>query len=324
VWWRRFNPLSLDALNFLLADVRGALGPYLNVFLVTQRHWSQESVGLVTTVAGLLGLLVQTPVGGLIDATHRKRALIVAALVVLAAGAVTIYVAPHFWPVMAANTLMAVVGDVFGPAVAALTLGLYPKAALPHRMGRNSAFDHAGNITIAVAAGAVGWVFSQQAVFLLVPLFAILAALAVLSIPAAAIDHNRARGSEEPDGTPPPSGLREILSCRPLVLYAGCAMLFHFANAPLLPLVGQKLAFAHPQSATAMMSGCIIAAQTIMLPIALLVGWNADRWGRKPLLLIGFGILPLRAALYTIVECNCSTASAPGFGVRSRPWSWPI
>jgi hypothetical protein len=29
---RPFNPLSLDALNFLLADVRGALGPFLNVF----------------------------------------------------------------------------------------------------------------------------------------------------------------------------------------------------------------------------------------------------------------------------------------------------
>ena len=153
---RRFNPLSLDALNFLLADVRGALRPYLNVFLVTQRHWSQESVGVVTTVAGLLGLLVQTPVGGLIDATHRKRALIVAALAVLSAGAVTVYAVPYFGPVMAANTLIAVVGDLFGPAVAALMLGLYRKAALPHRMGRNSAFDHAGNIAIATAAGAVG------------------------------------------------------------------------------------------------------------------------------------------------------------------------
>jgi hypothetical protein len=27
----RFRPFSLDASNFLLADVRGALGPYLNV-----------------------------------------------------------------------------------------------------------------------------------------------------------------------------------------------------------------------------------------------------------------------------------------------------
>ena len=36
---------GLDAVNFLLADVRGALGPYLNVFLVTQQHWSQTEVG---------------------------------------------------------------------------------------------------------------------------------------------------------------------------------------------------------------------------------------------------------------------------------------
>jgi hypothetical protein len=56
-----FNPFSLDAINFLLADVRGALGPYLNVFLVTQQQWSQSEVGLVTTVAGLLGIAVQTP-----------------------------------------------------------------------------------------------------------------------------------------------------------------------------------------------------------------------------------------------------------------------
>ena len=91
-----FRPASLDALNFLLADVRGALGPYLNVFLVTQQHWSQTAVGLVTAISGLLGLAVQTPIGAAIDATRAKRALIVAALGLLAAGAVTIYVAPYF------------------------------------------------------------------------------------------------------------------------------------------------------------------------------------------------------------------------------------
>jgi hypothetical protein len=55
-------------------------------------------------------------------------------------------------------------------------------------------------------------------------------------------------------------------------------MLFHFANAPLLPLVGQKLAAAYPKEATAMMSACIVAAQMVMLPIALLVGRKADVW----------------------------------------------
>ncbi|MDR3533433.1 MAG: MFS transporter [Rhodopila sp.] len=297
-----FRPFTLDALNFLLADVRGALGPYLNVFLITQEHWSQSAVGMVTTVSGLLSLVVQTPVGAAIDATRAKRALIVAALALLAVGAVAIYAFPRFWPVLAANTVIALVGDVFGPAVAALTLGLYKREALARRLGRNSAFDHAGNVAIAAAAGGVGWLFSQRAVFLLVPVFAVLATVATLSIPGNAIDHDRARGGDMPDDGGRAAGRGVLLTCRPLLVYAMCALLFHFANAPLLPLVGQKLASAHHDLATAMMSACIIAAQLIMLPIALAVGAYADRIGRKPILLLGFGILPVRALLYTLSD----------------------
>ncbi len=84
---KRFSPFSLDAINFLLADVRGALGPYLNVFLVTQQHWSQSEVGLVTMIGGLLGIAVQTPIGAAIDETHAKRGAIVLALAVLGIGA---------------------------------------------------------------------------------------------------------------------------------------------------------------------------------------------------------------------------------------------
>jgi MFS family permease len=298
----RFRPASLDALNFLLADVRGALGPYLNVFLVTQQHWSQSSVGLVTMIGGLIGLVAQTPAGAAIDQTHAKRGLIVAALAVLGMGAAVIYALPTFWPVMIANTLIATVGDVFGPAVSALTLGLYPREELAPRMGRNSAFDHGGNVAIAAAAGVVGWLVSQRAVFLLVPVFAVLATLATLSIPAGAIDHRRARGGDREGGSDDDAsaGIGVLLTCRPLLIFAGCALLFHFANAPLLPLVGQKLAASHKDLATAMMSACIIAAQLIMLPIALLVGRYADRIGRKPILLIGFAVLPIRAVLYTV------------------------
>ncbi len=299
-----FKPRSLDAVNFLLADVRGALGPYLNVFLVTQQHWSQSEVGLVTTIGGLLGLAVQTPIGAAIDETHAKRGAIVLALAALAAGAVIIFALPTFWPVAVANTLMAVVGDVFGPAVAALTLGLYARKELARRMGRNSAFDHAGNVAIAVAAGAVGYAFSQRAVFLLVPVFAIAAGAAVLSIPAAAIDYDRARDARE-DSDPAGAAAAAygvLFKSRPLVIFGVCVMLFHLANAALLPLVGQKLAAADPKEATAMMSACIVAAQLVMLPIALLVGRTADTWGRKPLFLAGFVILPIRAVLYTLSD----------------------
>ncbi|HLB96501.1 MAG TPA: MFS transporter [Acetobacteraceae bacterium] len=303
---RVFSPFSLDAVNFLAADVRGAVGPYLNVFLVTQRHWSQSEVGLITTLGGLLGLAVQTPIGAAIDETHAKRGAIVLALAVLAITAAVIFAWPTFWPVAVANSVMAIAGDVFGPAVAALTLGLYARRQLAARMGRNSAFDHAGNVTIALVAGAVGYAFSQRAVFLLVPVFAVLTMGAVLSIPAAAIDHDRARDLEssagEADGPTGVAGYGVLLRSRPLVVFGLCVMLFHLANAALLPLVGQKLAAAYPKEATAMMSACIVAAQLVMLPIAVLVGRTADTWGRKPLFLAGFAVLPLRAVLYTLSD----------------------
>ncbi len=295
-----FQPISLDALFFLLADVRGALGPYLNVFLVIQQHWSQSSVGLMTTIGGLVGLLAQTPAGAVIDATRAKRGVIVLTLVAMSMSALTIYSVPTFWPVLSANTILAVIGSLLPPAVAALTLGLFSRNKLAKRMGRNGACDHAGNVAIAAVAAITGSLLGQRAVFLLVPIFAALAAGAVLSIPKAAIDHRRARGADLDAPPKIESPWKVLTQCRPLMILAICAMFFHFANAPLLHLVGQKLAIANPNLATAMMSFCIIAAQLVMLPIALFAGREAERRGRKTILLIGFAILPLRAVLYTL------------------------
>jgi MFS family permease len=138
-----------------------------------------------------------------------------------------------------------------------------------------------------------------------VPVFAVLTSIAVLSIPSHAIDFDRARGlDQKPDADRPGgvAGYGILLESRPLVIFGLCVMLFHFANAPLLPLVGQKLAAVYPKEATAMMSACIVAAQLVMLPIALLVGRTADTWGRKPLFLAAFVILPVRAVLYTLSD----------------------
>lgn len=299
----RFDPSSLDAVNFLLADARGAIGPYLNVYLVTERGWSLSALGVVTLVSGIAALALQTPIGAAIDRTRFKRGAIVLALAVMAVGATAIFLRTDFWWILVASVIIAVVGDIFYPAVAALTLGLIGRRRLAQRTGRNAAFDHAGNVVIAVMAAAVGWWFSQRAVFLLVPVFALLAAAATLSIPAQAIDHDRARAADAGDrarrgGVRP--GWKVLLRCRPLVVFGICALLFNFANAPLLPLVGQVLAFAHPAWATAMMSICIVAAQAVMLPISILVGHMADRWGRKPIFLVGFAVLPVRAVLFTL------------------------
>ena len=187
--WRQ-----LDTLNFFLADVRGGFGPYLGIFLLTTHHWSPAAIGLIATIAGLAGLIFNAPAGALIDAIRWKRGIIVLGAVVLAAGSVAVALWPSFAVVVTANTAMAIVGDVFGPAVAAITLGLVPAAMFTWRMGRNCAFDHAGNVGIAVLAAGVGWWYGQHAVFFLVPLFAAAVAASVLAIPAGAIDHVRARG----------------------------------------------------------------------------------------------------------------------------------
>ena len=306
---RRLSPMfyrrPLDWLNFFLADVRGGLGPYVGVFLLTQAHWNQATIGAVLTVSGLIGITLHTPIGALIDATHFKRGLIIGGTFALAVSALAIAWAPTLPVVLTADILMAVAGAIFAPTVAAITLGITSQQGLPARLGRNAAFDRAGNIFIAVLAGLVGWGFSQRSVFYLVPLFAVLTSLAVLSIPAHSIDHDRARGLDDNSGTADhqkPAGWHVLLERRPLLVLSAANALFHFANAPMLLLLGQKLALAHPGEETALTSACIITAQLVTIPTALLVGWKANIWGRKCLLLVGFAALPIRGVLYTISD----------------------
>ena len=151
---------ALDALNFLSADVRNLFGPFINVYLVTGRGWTQTDVGLVSTGSGLLGIALQTPIGAAIDVTRAKRAVIVATMAAMSLAAVIIVLYPTFWPMALATGILSLAGDAFVPAVAAITLGLVTREALARRLGRNSAFDHGGNIVIALVAGGVGYLFS--------------------------------------------------------------------------------------------------------------------------------------------------------------------
>ncbi len=83
-----------------------------------------------------------------------------------------------------------------------------------------------------------------------------------------------------------------------MLIFAACAALFHFANAAMLPLVGQKLALVNKELGTSLMAICIVAAQGVMVPVAMIAGARADVWGRKPIFLAGFAVLALRGVLY--------------------------
>jgi MFS family permease len=92
------------------------------------------------------------------------------------------------------------------------------------------------------------------------------------------------------------------LECKPLLIFTAAITLFHFANAAMLPLLGEKLAQTHKGSETLFMAARIITAQIVMVPMAMLVGRKADAWGRKPIFLVGFGVLPMRGVLYTLTQ----------------------
>jgi len=300
----------LDALNFFLADVRDGLGPYLAIYLLTEQKWDQASIGVVMSIAALAGIVAQTPAGALIDRSTAKRGLMIAAAIVVTLACLTLPFIARFEWVAATQAIAGTAGAIFAPAVAAVTLGIVGPKAFAKRIGRNEAFNHAGNAVAATLAGISAYFFGPVVVFWLLAAMAIASIFATLSIPADAIDDHVARGldgaSEEScadDGhRDKPSGFQVLLTCRPLLIFAAASVLFHFANAAMLPLVGQKLALVNKDLGTTLMSVCIVAAQMVMVPVAILVGRNADAWGRKPIFAAALAVLALRGALYPLSD----------------------
>src|SRR5215472_4270437 len=96
---------ALDAANFFLADVRDALGPYLAIYLLTERAWDEASIGVVMSIATLAGILAQTPAGALVDATRAKRAVMVGAAVLVTAASLLLPWLTTFWPVGASQAV---------------------------------------------------------------------------------------------------------------------------------------------------------------------------------------------------------------------------
>jgi predicted MFS family arabinose efflux permease len=214
-----------------------------------------------------------------------------------------------FWPVAASQATAHAAGVVFGPGLTAVTLGIVGHRAFTKRIGRNESFNHAGNACAAGIAGVCAYFWGPTVVFYLLAGMSIASIISVLAIPERAIDHDLARGLHDADtekektrGNDEPSGLTVLLTCRPLLIFAACAVLFHFANAAMLPLVGQKLALQDKNLGTSLISACIVAAQIVMVPMAMLVGAKADKWGRKPLFLIAFMVLTIRGSLYPLSD----------------------
>lgn len=295
---------SLDYLNLFLADVRDGVGPYLSVYLKASQHWNPAAIGIAMSASTIATVIAQTPAGALVDRLNQKRALIVLAAALVTIGCIGIALVPTFGVVIGCQILIGLAAAVFPPAIAAITLGLVGHSKLDRRIGRNETFNHSGNVLAAVLAGLIGEFISRKGIFFLVGAMAVGSAISARSLRYREIDNELARGADgEEDNSEhhdKPSGIGKLFSDRRILMFCIAVVLFHFANAAMLPLVGQRLAQGHHGlDPTVYMSACIIVAQLVMTPTASVVGRLSES-GRKPIFLLGFAVLPIRGVLYTL------------------------
>jgi MFS family permease len=295
---------ALDALSFFVSDARYGLGAFLGVYLLAEHGWDPASIGAALSLGALTGLVSQAPLGALVDAVRAKRALIAGAVVVVTATCLVIPFAPQFWSVAAAGLVGALAGVTIGPTLAAISLGVVGPARFARRAGRNEALFHLGDGSISLAILLTAPFLGNSVLFWSMVFTAVASVAAAAAVPAGAIDHDVARGLLPGDvahaGRPSAWGV--LLHSRPLMVFAACGALFHLANACMLGLVSQKLALGNLNQGIALTAASAIVAQSVMVPVAALVGARADAWGRKPLLMAAFLALMLRGTLYTLSD----------------------
>src|SRR5712671_414195 len=289
---------SLDAVNLLLAGALSGFGPYVAVFLAEQK-WTQQNIGFVLTAAGFVGLLTQLPAGGLLDAVRSKRNVVALGATMVAAGALIIAFWPSFPLVLAALILQGITGGFLGLAITAISLGLVGHAALGERLGRNQRFASTGGVLAAGIMGLVGYFLSYRAIFLAAAALVLPLLFALGRIQPSDIHFGRACGAPDHHGpgTPPRAQQRSVWKNRSLLTFAGCVFLFQLANASMLPLAGEALVYSRVSLSSLIVSALIIVPQVI---VALMAPWAGRRakLGRRPLLLVGFAALPVRALLF--------------------------
>src|SRR5260370_7815156 len=119
---------GLDWFIFFLADVQTGFGPFVAVYLTTQK-WTQVEIGFVLSIGGIIGLIGQMPGGAIVDAARSERLMAGLAVAAIGLSALAYALWPIFPVVAAAATLHALASCVLGPAIAAISLG--PVGPLP-------------------------------------------------------------------------------------------------------------------------------------------------------------------------------------------------
>jgi predicted MFS family arabinose efflux permease len=293
---------GLDWFIFFLADVQTGFGPFIAVYLTTQK-WTQVEIGLVLSIGGIVGLIGQMPGGAIIDAARSERLVAGLAIATIGCCALAYAAWPIFPVVMTAAMLHAAASCVLGPAIAAISLGLVGPLAIGERLGRNARFASLGNGVAAAVMGTAGYLLSSRSVFLVTFLLAIPTLVALSRIREEEVDVARSHGEMPREARQrADTNVWHLVRQRPLLIFALSVLLLQLANATMLPLMAGVVTSRSSQWATVLIAACIIVPQAIVALLSPSVGRKAQAWGRRPLLLIGFGALAVRGLLFATIR----------------------
>src|SRR5438876_516190 len=202
----------------------------------------------------------------------------------------------------ARQALHGATAGIVGPAIAAISLGLVGRRAMSTRTGRNFRYNAAGNALTAAAMGLLGSYLATRAIFLSAAALCVPALIALSRVRSSEIDYDRARNAGSGEHAKKLQRVIELAKNRPLLVFGACTLLFQLADASMLPLIGEELAQSKGALGSISMSGLIIVPAVLVALLAPWVGYHSERWGRKPLLLLGFGFEILRAILFAFVS----------------------
>ncbi len=291
---------ALDGLNFLVSELSVGLGPFMSSYLLVVHHWSQGEIGIALSAAGISTIILQAPAGSLIDNAKNKVHLLMLAALVMGGATFCVAVSTSFAMVLFAQVLFGAAGSILGPTINAVSLGLVGPHHFPKRVGRNEAFSHVGALGWTLVSGGIAQYYSPVGIYWLSIVTAIVTVVVIRFIKNDDISNKLAREAPENDEEVIKVSYLELLKDRRVLLLAGTFCLFHFANAPMLPLVGQYLSQIDHESWALYQSWCIVLSQVVMIPVAIICGKFAHQLGGRALMLVGCTILPLRGLLFTL------------------------
>jgi predicted MFS family arabinose efflux permease len=288
---RRLWPLL--AVNFFMADMQSGIGPFVGIFLA-ERGWATGLIGTAMTIGNIAGMLITTPVGGFIDTTNHKRAMVIVPGAAVVAASSIILFSQNFWAVAVSQIATAIAGAAIVPAVTGITLGIVGQKGFNRQNGRNQAFNHAGNMLGAAASGLLGWKLGYFWVFMLAALFGVITVACVFMIPPGSINHHIARGNKEDDPKHQPSGLTVILKHKPVLVLAAAFAFYQLGSAPIVTLYGLSAVSGKLANGPGFVATIIVIAQGTMIVSSVIGMRVAEKRNYWWIMLVSFLVLPLR------------------------------